>query len=38
MNAQSRNNILKSLARLLAEEKSSIIEANKADIAACPDR
>lgn len=35
MNAQSRNNILKTLARLLAENKSKIIEANKLDVAAC---
>ncbi len=31
-----RNNILESLAKLLAENKQSIIEANKSDIAACP--
>jgi glutamate-5-semialdehyde dehydrogenase len=31
-----RNNILESLAKLLAENKQSIIEANKSDIIACP--
>ena len=30
------NNILESLAKLLAENKQSIIEANKSDVAACP--
>ncbi len=36
INTQIRNDILESLAKLLAENKQSIIEANKADIAACP--
>jgi glutamate-5-semialdehyde dehydrogenase len=36
MNEQMRNQILESLAKLLAENKQSIIEANKLDIAACP--
>ncbi|CAN5190338.1 glutamate-5-semialdehyde dehydrogenase [soil metagenome] len=36
LNAQMRNNILESLAKLLAENKQSIIEANKVDITACP--
>ncbi len=31
-----RNKILESLAKLLAENKQSIIEANKLDIADCP--
>lgn len=36
MNAQQRNDILNSLARLLAENKSGIIAANRLDVAACP--
>ena len=36
MNANLRNKILKSLARLLAENKSGIVAANKIDVAACP--
>ena len=36
MNAQNKNDILGSLARLLAECKGEIIAANKLDIAACP--
>ncbi len=36
MDAQTRNDILESLAKLLGENKLSIIEANKADIADCP--
>jgi glutamate-5-semialdehyde dehydrogenase len=36
MNAQLRNNVLESLARLLADHKQDIIEANKLDISDCP--
>ena len=36
MNAKSRNDILNSLARLLAENKSGIVDANSLDVAACP--
>ncbi len=36
MNANLRNKILTSLARLLAENKSGIVAANKLDVAACP--
>jgi glutamate-5-semialdehyde dehydrogenase len=36
MNAQLRNDILESLAELLAENRQDIIEANKLDIADCP--
>lgn len=36
MSASLRNNILGSLARLLAENKSAIVEANKLDVAGCP--
>ncbi|HEX3102190.1 MAG TPA: aldehyde dehydrogenase family protein, partial [Pyrinomonadaceae bacterium] len=36
MNASSRNNILESLARLLAENAAAIVEANRLDVAACP--
>lgn len=36
INEQLRNGILKSLAKLLGENKQNIIEANKVDIAACP--
>lgn len=36
MNANLRNDILNSLARLLAENKSGIIAANRLDVAACP--
>ncbi len=36
MNTNLRNSILESLAKLLAENKQAIIEANKLDIAACP--
>ncbi len=36
MNTQNKNDILRSLARLIAEHKCEIISANKLDIAACP--
>lgn len=36
MNAQLKNNILESLARLLAENKAEIIRANRLDLANCP--
>ena len=36
MNANLRNDILNSLARLLAENKSGIVQANEFDVAACP--
>lgn len=36
MNAQRRNNILNSLARLLGENESGIIAANLTDVSACP--
>ncbi len=36
MNAQLKNDVLESLARLLGENKQGIIEANKLDIADCP--
>ncbi|MEJ7862765.1 MAG: glutamate-5-semialdehyde dehydrogenase [Pyrinomonadaceae bacterium] len=36
MNAQKINDILNSLARLVAENRQEIINANKLDIAACP--
>lgn len=36
MNNNLRNNILKCLARLLAEHKADIVAANKLDIEACP--
>ncbi len=36
MNANLRNKILNSLARLLAENKSAVVAANKLDVAACP--
>ena len=36
MNSNSRNNILESLARLLDENRSGIVEANRLDVAACP--
>jgi glutamate-5-semialdehyde dehydrogenase len=36
MNANQRNNVLNSLARLLAENKSDIVAANTLDISACP--
>ena len=36
MNAKSRNDILESLARLLAEHKTEIIAANRLDVEACP--
>jgi glutamate-5-semialdehyde dehydrogenase len=36
MNANLRNKILNSLARLMAENKSAIVAANKLDVAACP--
>ncbi len=36
MNSELINNILKTLARLLAENKSQIIHANQLDVAACP--
>lgn len=37
MNEQTRNNILRSLAELLAANKQKIIGANLLDLAACPD-
>ncbi len=36
MNAQSRNDVLESLAKLLGENKQSIIAANGRDVADCP--
>ncbi|MEP6847617.1 MAG: glutamate-5-semialdehyde dehydrogenase [Acidobacteriota bacterium] len=36
MNAEQRNGVLNSLARLLGENKSDIIAANRVDVAACP--
>jgi len=36
MNSQVRNDILESLAKLLAENRQTIIEANELDIADCP--
>ncbi|MEO7673525.1 MAG: glutamate-5-semialdehyde dehydrogenase [Pyrinomonadaceae bacterium] len=36
MNANLRSGILNSLARLLAENKSAIVAANRLDVAACP--
>lgn len=36
MNAQLKNDILKTLARLLDENKSAVIAANRADLEACP--
>jgi glutamate-5-semialdehyde dehydrogenase len=36
MNEQLKNNVLESLAELLAENKQNIIKANKIDIVACP--
>jgi glutamate-5-semialdehyde dehydrogenase len=36
MDAQNKNDVLASLARLLGERKDEIIAANKLDIAACP--
>ncbi len=36
MNTELKNNVLKSLARLLGENSSKIIEANKRDLKACP--
>lgn len=36
LNEPLKNNILKSLARLLAENKAEIIAANKSDVSACP--
>lgn len=36
MSAYLRNNILGSLARLLAENKSGVVAANKLDVAGCP--
>ena len=35
-NESSTDDVLRSLARLLAEERTAIIEANKTDVAACP--
>jgi glutamate-5-semialdehyde dehydrogenase len=35
-NEGTTNRVLRSLARLLTEERAAIIEANKADLAACP--
>ena len=37
MNAQLRNDILESLAKLLADNRQNIIKANKLDIIYCPD-
>lgn len=36
MNEQKKNGVLNSLARILAENKSGIIGANKLDVSACP--
>ena len=36
MNTELKNNVLKSLARLLGENKQNIIEANKLDLKTCP--
>ena len=36
MNANFRNSVLSSLARLLDEQRHELLEANRADIAACP--
>jgi len=36
MNTQLKNNVLKSLARIIGENKQNIIEANKIDLANCP--
>ncbi|MEP7076826.1 MAG: glutamate-5-semialdehyde dehydrogenase [Acidobacteriota bacterium] len=36
MNAEQRNGVLNSLARLLGENKSDIITANRGDVEACP--
>ncbi len=36
MNTELKNNVLRSLARLLKENAASIIEANRLDLAACP--
>ncbi|CAN5475716.1 glutamate-5-semialdehyde dehydrogenase [soil metagenome] len=36
MNSNLRNNILESLARLLDESRSGIVEANRLDVEACP--
>ncbi|MEO8074183.1 MAG: glutamate-5-semialdehyde dehydrogenase [Acidobacteriota bacterium] len=36
INTKKRNNVLESLAKLLAENRQSIIEANKSDISTCP--
>ncbi|HVE55222.1 MAG TPA: glutamate-5-semialdehyde dehydrogenase [Pyrinomonadaceae bacterium] len=36
MNTQLKNNVLKSLARLLGENKQKIIEANRLDLETCP--
>ncbi|MCD9187089.1 MAG: glutamate-5-semialdehyde dehydrogenase [Pyrinomonadaceae bacterium] len=36
MNTEIKNNVLKSLARLLGENKSEIVAANKLDLAHCP--
>ncbi|HLA94173.1 MAG TPA: glutamate-5-semialdehyde dehydrogenase, partial [Pyrinomonadaceae bacterium] len=36
MNAKIKNDVFSSLARLLAENRSAIVEANKLDAAACP--
>lgn len=36
MNAQKINNILQTLARLVAEKRQEVIGANKVDLAACP--
>jgi glutamate-5-semialdehyde dehydrogenase len=36
MNAQTRSDVLESLAKLLSESKDEILDANKRDISACP--
>src|SRR5262245_33976155 len=36
MNVRTRNGVLNSLARILAENKSEIIAANKGDLEVCP--
>jgi gamma-glutamyl phosphate reductase len=38
MNTELKNNILAVLARLLAENKQSIIEDNELDVAACDNK
>lgn len=36
MNTEQKNNVLKSLARLLGEKRGAIIEANRLDLKSCP--